>query len=299
MRAYNSLDIIAGHEPAFEWPITEFVKIFIIHPDPNYHYCMYNSFGKDGYDVFCYDDADIFFENFDPKEPSVIIIHSEVNGMKATEILNNFLAFKYPTPCIVLTVNQNQKDAIAALNNGAFKYIDLVDDDENFLKVLPTHIGLTKHEARSHVPTNSKELKLFAANISPERNLLKDRPNKEKEVHEYVMAAIPQAIENANKTSDALEADEFLKELTPTELKIFAWVVDGYETKSIANISHWKHETVKDHRKSIARKYRDFIAKDKPQDPSEGALKHAQGSQREDWQRLVGGSKKLSFLLDD
>lgn len=89
-----------------------------------------------GIEAFTYPDAATFLDEFDPAEPSVLIVDVRMPGLSGFQLQEKLVARDYPAPVIFCSAHGDIPMSVRALQHGAVDFLEKPYEPQKMLEVV-------------------------------------------------------------------------------------------------------------------------------------------------------------------
>jgi FixJ family two-component response regulator len=93
-------------------------------------------------EAFTYPDARTFLDEFDPAEPSVVIVDVRMPGLSGLQLQEQLVARDYPAPIIFCSAHGDIPMSVRALRHGAVDFLEKPYDSQHMLEVVQEQLAV-------------------------------------------------------------------------------------------------------------------------------------------------------------
>ncbi|MDR6637036.1 response regulator [Paenarthrobacter nitroguajacolicus] len=116
-----------------------------------------------GIEALVYPTATAFLEEFDPKEPAVVVVDIRMPGLSGFQLQDQLMSIGYPAPVVFCSAHGDIPTSVRAMRHGAVDFLEKPYDPHRMLELLQRHLAssanrFVEHEARREVAERVSDL---------------------------------------------------------------------------------------------------------------------------------------------
>lgn len=139
--------------------------VHIIDDDDDLRRSLVFLFESVGVEALIYPDASSFLAEFDPGEPSVVIVDVRMPGLSGFQLQEELLDRDYPAPIVFCSAHGDIRMSVRALRQGAVDFLEKPYEPQRMLEVVQAQLlaatrRFDEHDRRHGVQTRLESLTL-------------------------------------------------------------------------------------------------------------------------------------------
>lgn len=158
------------------------VVVHIVDDDDDLRRSLIFLFESIGITAFCYPDATSFLAEFDPTEPSVLIVDVRMPGISGFQLQEILLEADYPAPIVFCSAHGDIRMSVRALRHGAVDFLEKPYESQRMLEVVQEQ--MLEADRRFEAHARRREIAERLETLTP----------REREVLGLVVQAMPSQI---------------------------------------------------------------------------------------------------------